>query len=243
MQQDIMADADSAVTMINRIESVRRQVLDTRDMLAERGGQDEIVAAAEALNETLVVHAPPTFTLIGGLYLLRRAWLQRPVEPGHIAAAAGFIVGGSLLPLLIAMARGLGGLTEEIISGLVGFGFTVAFLGWLAGKMEVGEPPRTVKNSDPDESIPGYLLAVGVLEFAILSFSLVTIVAIAVVDPVGFAVEATVLTGLMMLAAGGLAHLLFRALVADRLPRGDFLTEIKPHLLPLLAAVAVLLAL
>jgi len=26
MQQDIMADADSAVTMINRIESVRRQV-------------------------------------------------------------------------------------------------------------------------------------------------------------------------------------------------------------------------
>ncbi|HIF21346.1 MAG TPA: hypothetical protein EYQ27_05425 [Gemmatimonadetes bacterium] len=54
MQQDIMADADSAVTMINRIESVRRQVLDTRDMLAERGGQDEIVAAAEALNETLV---------------------------------------------------------------------------------------------------------------------------------------------------------------------------------------------
>ena len=51
---DILADADFAVTMINRIESVRRQVLDTRDMLAERGGQDEIVAAAEALNETLV---------------------------------------------------------------------------------------------------------------------------------------------------------------------------------------------
>ncbi len=40
--------------MINRIESVRRQVLDTRDMVAERGRQDEIVAAAEALNETLV---------------------------------------------------------------------------------------------------------------------------------------------------------------------------------------------
>jgi len=52
--QDIRADADSAASMINRIESVRRQVLDTRDVLDGMGDQEEIVAAADALNEALI---------------------------------------------------------------------------------------------------------------------------------------------------------------------------------------------
>ena len=46
--------ADSAAALINRIESVRRQVLDTRDLLAERGGNDEVVEAAEALDAALI---------------------------------------------------------------------------------------------------------------------------------------------------------------------------------------------
>lgn len=54
MLEDIQADADSASAMITRIESVRRQVLDTRDILTGRGDQDEIVAAATALNESLI---------------------------------------------------------------------------------------------------------------------------------------------------------------------------------------------
>jgi hypothetical protein len=54
MLQDIRSDADSAVAMISRIESVRRQVLDTRDILTERGDSEEIVAAAEALDARLI---------------------------------------------------------------------------------------------------------------------------------------------------------------------------------------------
>ncbi len=54
MLQDIRSDADSAVAMISRIESVRRQVLDTRDILTERGDNEEIVAAAEALDARLI---------------------------------------------------------------------------------------------------------------------------------------------------------------------------------------------
>jgi photosystem II stability/assembly factor-like uncharacterized protein len=51
---EIRADADSAAALINRIESVRRQVLDTRDLVAERGEGDEIVEAADALNQRLI---------------------------------------------------------------------------------------------------------------------------------------------------------------------------------------------
>ncbi|SVE50392.1 uncharacterized protein METZ01_LOCUS503246, partial [marine metagenome] len=40
MLRDIRADADSAVAMINQIESVRRQVLDTRAVLEEQGGHE-----------------------------------------------------------------------------------------------------------------------------------------------------------------------------------------------------------
>ena len=52
--EDMWADADSTAGLINRIESVRRQVLDTRDLLNERGGNDDIVAAAEALDRSLI---------------------------------------------------------------------------------------------------------------------------------------------------------------------------------------------
>jgi len=54
MLEEIKADGDSASAMISRIESLRRQVLDTRDVLTEQGGHDEIVASADALNETLI---------------------------------------------------------------------------------------------------------------------------------------------------------------------------------------------
>ncbi|MDE0897479.1 MAG: hypothetical protein OSA81_00545 [Longimicrobiales bacterium] len=54
MLEDLHADADSASAMISRIESVRRQVLDARDILTEQGGQDEIIAAATALDQTLI---------------------------------------------------------------------------------------------------------------------------------------------------------------------------------------------
>ncbi len=195
------------------------------------------------LNETLVALAPPFFTATGGLYLLLRVWKGKPVDLPILAAAAGYIVGGSLLPLLIAMARGLPGLFEETATGFLGFAFTVILLAWVATKMKVEEPPRVVQNSDPDESIPGYLLAVGVLELAIVVYSAVVLLGIAVTDPVAFAIEATLFTGLLLLAAGGLAHLVFRALVADKLPRGDFVTEIKPHILPILAAIIVIIVL
>jgi photosystem II stability/assembly factor-like uncharacterized protein len=54
MLEDIAADADSAAAMITRIESVRRQVLDTRDVLIDQGDQDAIVEAATALDATLI---------------------------------------------------------------------------------------------------------------------------------------------------------------------------------------------
>ena len=193
------------------------------------------------LNEALTVFAPPFFAATGGLYLLRRIWTGRPVDAPILLATAAYIAGGSILPILIAAARGLPGLEEEMASALVGFAFTVALVGWIASKMRVEEPPRAVENRDPDEAIPGYLLVIGVIELAIVVLSAIVLVAIAVTDPVAFAIEATLFTGLLLLAAGGLAHLVFRALVADKLPRADFFTEVKPHIIPLLAAAIVLL--
>ena len=52
--EEIRADADSTAALINRIESVRRQVLDTRDLLAERGENEAIVESAEALDAALI---------------------------------------------------------------------------------------------------------------------------------------------------------------------------------------------
>jgi photosystem II stability/assembly factor-like uncharacterized protein len=54
MLEDIQADANRAAMMVTRIESVRRQVLDTRDVLTEQGGHDDIIASATALNESLI---------------------------------------------------------------------------------------------------------------------------------------------------------------------------------------------
>ena len=54
MLQDIRADADSAVAMINQIESVRRQLLDTRAVLEEQGSHEEIVATADSLDQKLI---------------------------------------------------------------------------------------------------------------------------------------------------------------------------------------------
>jgi quinol-cytochrome oxidoreductase complex cytochrome b subunit len=189
------------------------------------------------LNETLVALAPPFFLATGGLYLLLRAWRGQTIELGRLLAVAGYVAAGSILPLLIAIARGLTGLGEEMMTGLLGFAMTMVLLGWIAAKMRVEEPPKVVENKDPDEAIPGYLLLVGIFEFAVAVFSTVALVAIALIDPVAFAVEATVLTGLLLLAAGGLAHLVFRALVAEKLPPGDFVSEIKPHLIPILAVI------
>jgi len=54
MLEDIRADADSVVSLIDRIESVRRQVLDTRDVLERQGGHDDLVEAAGELDRSLI---------------------------------------------------------------------------------------------------------------------------------------------------------------------------------------------
>ena len=54
MLEDIRMDADTAVALINRIEWTRRQVLDMKAVLEDRGGADEIVAAADSLNQKLI---------------------------------------------------------------------------------------------------------------------------------------------------------------------------------------------
>jgi photosystem II stability/assembly factor-like uncharacterized protein len=54
MQKRLHADTDSAAALINRIESVRRQVLDARDLLTDQGGNDAIVEAAGALDARLI---------------------------------------------------------------------------------------------------------------------------------------------------------------------------------------------
>ena len=197
------------------------------------------------LNETLVALAPPFFAVTGGMYLLRKVWTGRSVEAVDMAAVAGYVVAGSLLPFLIGMARGLPSLGEEAATGLLGLGLTVVILGWIAMKMRQPQGRGKATEaagaksvaSNPDDDIPGYLLAIGVAEFAIVVFSAVSLAAIAVIDPVAFAVEATLLTGLLLLAGGGLAHLIFRALVAGRVPPEGFIGEVKPHILPLLAAL------
>jgi hypothetical protein len=52
--EDMWSDADSAAALVNRIESVRRQVLDTRDLLADRGEHEELVEAADSLDRALI---------------------------------------------------------------------------------------------------------------------------------------------------------------------------------------------
>jgi hypothetical protein len=54
MQKWLHADTASAAALINRLESVRRQVLDARDLLTEQGGNDSIVETASALDARLM---------------------------------------------------------------------------------------------------------------------------------------------------------------------------------------------
>ena len=61
---DIRADLEIAGELINRVEWVRRQVLDTRAVLADRDDAEALVAAADSLSERLVA-------AVDGLYQLR----------------------------------------------------------------------------------------------------------------------------------------------------------------------------
>ena len=51
---DIRTDIEAAGELINRVEWVRRQLLDTRAVLDDRGDQAELVAAADSLNQRLI---------------------------------------------------------------------------------------------------------------------------------------------------------------------------------------------
>ena len=51
---DIRADLETASALINRVEWVRRQILDARAVLDDRDDADELVAAADSLNERLI---------------------------------------------------------------------------------------------------------------------------------------------------------------------------------------------
>ena len=50
----IRADIEAAGALINRVEWVRRQILDARAVLDDRGDAEELVAAADSLNERLI---------------------------------------------------------------------------------------------------------------------------------------------------------------------------------------------
>ena len=50
----IRADIEAAGELINQVEWVRRQLLDARAVLDDRGDQAELVAAADSLNQTSV---------------------------------------------------------------------------------------------------------------------------------------------------------------------------------------------
>ncbi|MCE4604131.1 MAG: cytochrome bc complex cytochrome b subunit [Aeropyrum sp.] len=189
----------------------------------------------------LTVASPPIVTAIAGLYLLRRVRQGRPVGTGELLSATGLLVGGILLPPLIGMAIGVPNLQEEFIMGLLGFGMASVILGWMAAKMKVEPEGVLERQPDPDASIPWYLPLIALGEVGIAVFSAVALIAIAIVDPVALAVQATVLTGLLLLAGGALSHAIFRALAADWLPRGDVLGEIKVHLLPYIALALTLI--
>lgn len=54
MVERIRSDHDDAAQMVNRLEWVRRQLYDLRDVLEDQGGADEIIAAGEELDEKLI---------------------------------------------------------------------------------------------------------------------------------------------------------------------------------------------
>ena len=189
------------------------------------------------LLQALVVLLPPALVVFIGYRILRRIKLGYHVTPKEILAGGIVAAGGTVLIIALAAIAGIPRLGEEIIIGLLGFGMGAAFLGWLASKMEPDEPPKVVENQDPDAALPGYLLAVAVIELFLALFALVGLVAIAVIDPVAFMIQAAGLLALLFLAAGGLAYSIFRALVAEKLPPADPFTELKPHLLVFIAVL------
>ncbi len=52
--EDLRADYDTAAALINRVEWVRRQILDAKAVLEDRGGEDALVAAADSLDQSLI---------------------------------------------------------------------------------------------------------------------------------------------------------------------------------------------
>jgi len=52
--EEIMADRNRAAEMVNRIELVRRQILDLRPVLEEAGDAEDVIEAGEALDERLI---------------------------------------------------------------------------------------------------------------------------------------------------------------------------------------------
>lgn len=191
--------------------------------------------------QALVVMLPPFLAVTVGYRILRRLRLGREVPLKEVLAGAGIISGGTVLVIAAALAAGIAGLAEEIIVGLLGLAMAVAFIGWLASKLTTEEAPKVVENKDPDDSLPSYLLGIAVLELFIGLFALFSLIAIAVIDPVAFTIQATAMLGLLFFSAAGLAYTIFRALVAEKLPPADFFTEVKPHLPVFIAFLIVVL--
>ncbi|UCC84264.1 MAG: sialidase [Gemmatimonadota bacterium] len=54
MLMELQDDMNAAAELVNRIEWIRRQLYDLDAVLEEKGGQDEVVAAAEELDEKLI---------------------------------------------------------------------------------------------------------------------------------------------------------------------------------------------
>ncbi|BAA80726.1 cytochrome b [Aeropyrum pernix K1] len=196
------------------------------------------------LVQLLTVASPPLAATIVGLYLLRKVRRGEAITPGDFLSSSGLLVAGTALPPLLGMALGVPELHQEVAVGFMGLAFATVILGWIAAKLRVEPESELEPVQDPDSSIPWYLLLVALGEVGIASFSLIALAAIAFIDPVGYAMQATVLTGLLLLSGGALAHALFRALAAEWIPRGNVVDELKVHFLPYLAlALAVIFVL
>lgn len=180
--------------------------------------------------QALVVMVPPFLAVTVGYRILRRIKLGHEVTPKEMLAGAAIISGGTILIIAAAMATGITGLAEEIIIGVFGLAMAITFIGWLASKLTPEEAPKVVENKNPDESLPSYLLGIAVLELLIGLFAFFSLIAIAIIDPVGYMIQAAGMLGLLFFSAAGLAYSVFRALIAEKLPPADLFTEIKPHL-------------
>ncbi len=54
MMVELADDMNAAAELVNRIELIRRQLYDQRAVLREKGGADELIAAADALDAKLI---------------------------------------------------------------------------------------------------------------------------------------------------------------------------------------------